>query len=100
MVTDIEPLEYAADEPRRGIEENRQTQWSCFPSTLSELVDLVSCFAAEELRSSEVLAGQQVHRKVRGSLGRPEGVIPLGQPDKEPWGIDAGLAGEADKTPR
>lgn len=83
MIADIEASDDAPGEPRDGTVEYRQIFRSVAPIATVELVDAVAGLAAEKPRQLPVFTGQQVHGQVCRTLGDPEGVILLREPDQE-----------------
>ena len=100
VVAEGEPVDDGADEPGRGVVEDRHLRRTAVPGATVELVDLVAGLFTEQFHHAEVLAVEHVHRQMSGDSGNPEGVVDRGQPDQEAGWMDAGLAGEADEAAR
>lgn len=83
MIAQIEALENPAGEPCRGVGEDGQAFGPVVPPAAAELVHPVAGLTAEQPRQFAVFLGQQVHGKVRRTVGGdPIGVVLLGQPDQ------------------
>ena len=98
VVTEVDPLECLADEPRGRVVENRHLLRTDVPPAVLEFVDPVARLAAEEASQTDVAACHHMHRQVVGSRRHPVGVIATGHPNQKPTRVDAGLRSEADQA--